>query len=95
MAIQDDVPLTHEIRLDGQWLLSGDETSAHLIFNNLSGVNFTRTHPASSQTHAQYLSSMTAMFNEGGATPPIEFRPGAVLTVSRIGGATEVKHTFA
>lgn len=48
------------IRLDGKNLMTGDDRSCHIVFNNLSGRNF-QTRPLwQTLTHADYLAYMAA-----------------------------------
>lgn len=75
MAIFDDVPLTHEIRIDSTRLVAGDESSISVVFYNLNGRNFTRPMLASFMTHEQYLAMMEGEFGVKFAGVTIELAP--------------------
>lgn len=45
----------HEISLNGQMIMRGDELSMAVVFNNLTGRNFSRPAAWQQQTYAEYL----------------------------------------
>ncbi|WP_286241165.1 DUF7688 family protein [Neptuniibacter halophilus] len=59
-ALSDAEVMTHELILNGKRLLQGDETSIKVIFNNLTGLNFTpeRRPHGEPDEHELYLADM-------------------------------------
>lgn len=77
-----------EIRIDGEWMISGSECSILVIFNNLSGANSANPEPGRSADHtnANYLRSME---HEWG----VKFSPGRVLTLHQVlSGEEQARH---
>ncbi len=50
--------ITHEIRLNGQQIVKGDQCSINIVFRNLIGLNFINPQSWQTQTHQQYIAMM-------------------------------------
>ncbi|MYM92549.1 DUF7688 family protein [Duganella vulcania] len=86
MAIFDNVLLTHEVRMNGATLVSGDETSVSVIFYNLTGRNFSRPEPWRTGTHADYLAMMERDWK-------VSFS-GALIELAKVGQTAVESHQF-
>lgn len=90
MAIQDSVPMTREIKLNGDFLIKGDASSIGVIWKNLNGDNFI-DRPAHSDpefTHENYLMMVEHDWQ-------CELKGGSVLTLHVAGAVEALKsHTI-
>jgi hypothetical protein len=86
MTQPDTTPMTHEIRLNGEQLIKGDETSIAVIFYNLSGRNFENPRPWETGTHHRYLAYMASEFG-------VSFS-GARIELAAIGATAIDSHQY-
>ena len=87
MSIRGNVPLLHEIRHNGAFLMRGDKLSIGVIFNNLTGRNFDNPPSWSSGSHAEYLAMMEGKLN-------VSFRDSVIELVEG-GKQSEQSHRFS
>lgn len=86
MTIRNSTAFTHEIRLNGVELLSGDRLSGEVIFFNLTGRNFERGTAGRIRTHAEYLEEMENAFG-------VSFN-GALIELAEVGKPAVSCHLF-
>lgn len=75
---------------NGKELLSGDETTVKVIFNNLSGLNFSPEHWPSwrQQSYSEYLADMSRVLK-------VSFRGGDPITLETMRGTVMKRSAIA
>lgn len=84
-----DTPMPLEIKLDGEFLIKGDEQSIRVLWNNLDGTNFKEPRPWNpGYTYDLYLKMMEREWK-------CQLNVGSVLTLHQVGSAELLKtHTL-
>ncbi|EMM5101444.1 hypothetical protein ACK249_006307 [Pseudomonas aeruginosa] len=89
MTIAAAATMTHEIKLDGEFLIRGDSASIGVIWYNLNGRNFSDRQPVNPElTYENYLQMVEHDWK-------CELKTGGVLTFHLVGSAEVLKtHTI-
>ncbi|EPG9350381.1 DUF7688 family protein [Pseudomonas aeruginosa] len=89
MTIAAAETMTHEIKLDGEFLIRGDSASIGVIWYNLNGRNLSDRQPVNPElTYENYLQMVEHDWK-------CELKAGAVLTFHLVGSAEVLKtHTI-
>jgi len=86
MVISENIPMTLEVRLNGETLVKGDERSVRVIFNNLTGRNFLNTPPWRTGNYGDYLAMMQKEWG-------VSFS-GAKIELAEVGKGCVESHQF-
>lgn len=88
MSDSNKTEYEHQLKLNGEPLTRGDSTSIAVVFNNLSGINFSSDRAAwRSMSHQDYLEMMQAEW-------AVDLTPGALLTMLTPAGEVVASHIF-
>lgn len=80
-----ETPMTHEIKLDGEFLIRGDSTSIGVIWYNLNGRNFGDRQPINpAHTYEDYLQMVEHAWG-------CDLKAGGVLTFHLVGSVEVLK----